>query len=144
MEETECANSQYSCLPQAKPDKPKGESGFSFLHVILHRVSMSTGREGCQTCLQLTHVAYYAFLEPQRNCYPVTLAAQALSSSFDDLVDQGCRKSLGPCPLGNRNSTLIEYEAHRLDERCIARYIEHILAMLHSISYNLAQSHAVW
>ena len=30
--DTESANSQYFLRKQAKPDKPKGESGFSFLH----------------------------------------------------------------------------------------------------------------
>lgn len=28
--DTECANNQYFLRKQAKPDKPKGESGFSF------------------------------------------------------------------------------------------------------------------
>ncbi|UCV10180.1 hypothetical protein [Dechloromonas denitrificans] len=30
--DTESANHQYFLRKQAKPDKPKGESGFSFLH----------------------------------------------------------------------------------------------------------------
>lgn len=30
--DTECANTQYFLRKQAKPDEPKGESGFCFLH----------------------------------------------------------------------------------------------------------------
>jgi len=53
--DTECANTQYFLRKQAKPDEPKGESGFCFLHGRLLVFALDT--DSSQATSQFSQVA---------------------------------------------------------------------------------------